>query len=217
MLNEHGVAAKFECQMYRNDGRVIWVSESAQAVWDAVGNLLGYEGRLEDLTGRKKAAAAATALAEVARPVSHSLDINVLAQQLADSIGALVGAPRSVVYSLDRASGDLVALAVYGEAQSALGSGTVLVKGFGPCRPVTTTDVLTDPRVWLTPEMRRRVEQAGYRAALAVPLLVKGEVVGAIAILEQKGRSFDDEEIRLAQAFADQAALALQNRGSSTS
>jgi GAF domain-containing protein len=47
------------------------------------------------------------------------------------------------------------------------------------------------------------------RAVLGVPLIVQGEVIDALAVGDRAGRSFDEREIRLAQAFADQAALAL--------
>src|SRR5690606_15374260 len=37
----------------RKDGSVIWISENARAVRDAQGNLLYYEGLVEDITKRK--------------------------------------------------------------------------------------------------------------------------------------------------------------------
>lgn len=45
----------------------------------------------------------------------------------------------------------------------------------------------------------------GSCALLSVPLVVKGTVIGALSIADRPGRVFD-EEIRLAEAFADQAA-----------
>ena len=43
----------FESQVYRQDGSVIWISESARTVRDAKGNMLYYEGTVEDITERK--------------------------------------------------------------------------------------------------------------------------------------------------------------------
>jgi GAF domain-containing protein len=65
--------------------------------------------------------------------------------------------------------------------------------------------------VTLTPEIRAAIERAPYRAVLAVPLLAKDSVVGALGIGDRAGRAFDDEEVELAQAFAAQAAVALEN------
>jgi two-component system sensor histidine kinase/response regulator len=46
---------KFESQVYRRDGSVIWISENARAVRDAQNRLLYYEGTVEDITARKRA------------------------------------------------------------------------------------------------------------------------------------------------------------------
>ena len=54
--------------------------------------------------------------------------------------------------------------------------------------------------------------QAGrYRSVLAVPLNVKGEIYGSICLYYRAARSFSQEEKELAVAFADQAALAIEN------
>ncbi|MGF1496226.1 MAG: PAS domain S-box protein [Elainellaceae cyanobacterium] len=45
----------FESEVYRKDGRPIWISENARAVRDAQGNLLCFEGTVEDITERKQA------------------------------------------------------------------------------------------------------------------------------------------------------------------
>jgi PAS domain S-box-containing protein len=46
---------KFESQMYRKDGTVIWVSEHARTVRDETGRILYYEGTLTDITAQKQA------------------------------------------------------------------------------------------------------------------------------------------------------------------
>ncbi len=46
---------KFESQVFRKDGTVIWISENARAVRDADQKLLYYEGTVEDITARKQA------------------------------------------------------------------------------------------------------------------------------------------------------------------
>jgi len=50
-----------------------------------------------------------------------------------------------------------------------------------------------------------------YGAMLAVPLLVKDKIYGTISLYYDKPREFSEEEIRLATAVADQAALAIEN------
>jgi signal transduction histidine kinase/ligand-binding sensor domain-containing protein len=50
-----------------------------------------------------------------------------------------------------------------------------------------------------------------HRSLLAVPLIVEDEVYGCIAFYYAEPQAFSDEEIALAMALADQAALAIEN------
>ncbi len=54
-IQRDGLVTRFESQVYRRDGSIIWISESARAVRDAAGNILYYEGTVEDITHRKRA------------------------------------------------------------------------------------------------------------------------------------------------------------------
>jgi PAS domain S-box-containing protein len=58
VLQARGVVSDFESQIYQQDGAIIWISENARAVRDTAGELLYYEGFVEDITQRKKAEAA---------------------------------------------------------------------------------------------------------------------------------------------------------------
>jgi len=58
LMNEEGTVSKFESQVYRRDGTVIWISEYARAVRDEeTGEVLYYEGTVEDITERKRSEA----------------------------------------------------------------------------------------------------------------------------------------------------------------
>jgi diguanylate cyclase (GGDEF)-like protein/PAS domain S-box-containing protein len=54
LLREQGTVKNFECQVYRKDGRKMWLSVSARAVSED-GVLVRYEGMNEDITPRKVA------------------------------------------------------------------------------------------------------------------------------------------------------------------
>ncbi len=161
--------------------------------------------------------AAAERLAEVGRLLSQSLDSAEVAQLIADNVLTLLGAEVATVCQLDPASGDMVVIALAGEVDH-IHRDMVLPAGAGVIGlavrervVVVTPDLLADPSVTLTPELQAAIERAAYRAALAVPLVVKDQIVGALGIGAKTGRVFTNEEIRLAQAFADPAAIALEN------
>jgi Amt family ammonium transporter len=69
-MAEHGSVTGFESQIYRKDGEIVWISENAREVRDAKGELLYYEGTIEDITDRKEAEAAQVAAKEVAEAAS---------------------------------------------------------------------------------------------------------------------------------------------------
>jgi GAF domain-containing protein/CheY-like chemotaxis protein len=159
-----------------------------------------------------------SALADLARMVSETLDFDPAAQRIADSVCSLLGARSSCLYRLDLASGALVAFAASREAGPSYRWEPVLPGGTGIAglaisqrRSVASADVLADARITYTDQARARIEQEPRCALLAVPLMVKGQVFGALAVNDRAGRVFDESEIRLAQTFADQAALALEN------
>lgn len=54
LLEQQDAIKGFESQVYCRDGSTIWISESARAVRDTNGNLLCYEGTVEDITERKR-------------------------------------------------------------------------------------------------------------------------------------------------------------------
>jgi PAS domain S-box-containing protein len=54
-MREDGRVFEFEIQFYRKDGSKIWTSTNARAVRDGSGEIVGYEGTIEDITERKRA------------------------------------------------------------------------------------------------------------------------------------------------------------------
>ena len=54
-------------------------------------------------------------------------------------------------------------------------------------------------------------ELTGVRTVIGIPMLNKGDVVGAIVVYRKEVRSFDDREIELIKNFAAQAVIAIEN------
>src|SRR5262249_14054845 len=52
---------------------------------------------------------------------------------------------------------------------------------------------------------------AGFRAALAVPMVREGRAVGSIAIGRAAAGEFSERQIKLLSTFADQALIAIEN------
>jgi len=159
-----------------------------------------------------------TALVDTTRLLSETLDFETVAARILATISSLLRTQYPVIFHLEPVSGDLLTVAVHEGIVPVLREHTRLPRGVGVVglavrerRTVVTPNVLEDPRITFTPEFRAAVERAPYRAVFGVPLIVGDRVIGAIGMGDVEGRVLQDEEIRLAEAFAAQAAIALEN------
>jgi len=156
------------------------------------------------------------ALAEVSRLVAGTLEPGPLAERIVQSVARLFAARSATLFRLDPTGVDLISVASASE-QGPIAP-IVFPLGIGAAgraaqtrQAVTSADVLTDPEISLTPAVRDWIERGGRRAALGVPLVANDAVVGVLSIGDSAGRVFDAEDVQVAQAFADQAGLALDN------
>jgi two-component system, NtrC family, sensor kinase len=81
--------------------------------------------------------------------------------------------------------------------------GRALVEG----RTVHIPDVVADPE-FNRPQAPRVI---GVRAAVSVPLLREGIVVGILSVIRTEPRPFSQKQIELVETFADQAVIAIEN------
>src|SRR5262249_25533437 len=131
---------------------------------------------------------------------------------------ALLGVKAALLFTYETESGSLVALAGAGDVADRLEPPVIFPRGTNVVgfavqerRPIFSSDALADPRFPSDPDARARFDASPDRTILALPLLVGDRVIGALSLRDATGRVFSADEVRLAQALADQAALALEN------
>jgi PAS domain S-box-containing protein len=74
--------------------------------------------------------------------------------------------------------------------------------------PVHILDAQTDPS---TEAVREAIVREGYHTLAALPLIGRGKKMGALAVYRDAIRAFAPEMLALAQSFANQAAVAIEN------
>ncbi|MEO6066635.1 MAG: GAF domain-containing protein [Gemmatimonadales bacterium] len=66
-----------------------------------------------------------------------------------------------------------------------------------------------DARLRVIPGLTEHILAAGFVSVIALPLIFGEEVIGVLAFGHDRPRSWESDELALARAFADQAALAI--------
>ena len=161
-------------------------------------------------------------LSAVGETLASTLDLQEVLDAIADSAIKVTGAQRAVVFEMDQAAGHLLARAVRGMA---VDKGYVVHLGQGAAgtavaqrAPVWSPDVVAEPppgydsmQVQAGMTLAEMATRFGYRAVLAVPVVSRDAVLGAVCIYWDEVHRPDEREIRLLSALARQAAIAMEN------
>ncbi len=154
------------------------------------------------------------AAAEVGRLLAATLDADRILDVIAEKCREILGAEAFGLFDL-QADGRLRYVRGFGldpafvrQHTLALGEG-VVGRAALERRSVQTVDLLTDPAIELGPAARARIEHEGSRALVAVPILIRSEILGVLAVYHAPGFRIPAEETEFLEILASHAAVAL--------
>lgn len=142
--------------------------------------------------------------------VSSDLTLDSVLDRILDGLGTVVPYTSASVQLLEPDGQHVTVIAVRGFAENVIGlhfaldGSTPNTSVIREAQPVTIPDVQEDWPLF-------RMFSTVIHSWLGVPLVVKGQVIGMITLDRMEVDAFREEEIGLAAAFADHAAVAIEN------
>jgi diguanylate cyclase (GGDEF)-like protein/PAS domain S-box-containing protein len=226
MLDAHKPFRSFEYRRILADGRVQYVEASGEPIFDAAGRFTGYRGVATEITERKETENRIRRLNRVYAVLSG---INALIVRVRDRDELFRESCRMAVEAggfrmawigvVDPAAKEVKPVAWQGVDAEYIQRMPVGLVDTGPQgrglagravrekTAIAIDDMTQDPRVLLKDEARER----GLRSLVMLPLIVRDEVVGVLALYAGEVAFFDHEEMKLLNELAGDIAFALDH------
>jgi len=171
--------------------------------------------RTRDLT---EALQRLTALAEVGRAVSSTLELHAVLDSIVVHAVRLTATDEGTIYEYDETHGQFLVSAACGMTDEhlaelravpvQLGEGAV-GRAIASGQPVQIPDVQA-PGAY-PGRLHELATKSGVRALLAVPLVREGRIIGGLIVRRREPGRFSSELVDLLGTFAAQSALTIQN------
>jgi GAF domain-containing protein len=152
---------------------------------------------------------------ELADTLASDYDLGEFLHLLVDRCAEILGADTAGVL-LETERGDLRLAAAVSEEMDAI-ERLEVDKDQGPCieayrrrEPVIAQDLDRDRERW--PDVAPRLVDMGMRSGYAFPLKLRQDCIGALSLYRRSAAEFHEDDVRLAQAFADVAAIGILQR-----
>jgi GAF domain-containing protein len=211
-----GVIVIYRIEVLRfTDGQIALMETFADQAAIAIEN-----SRL--LSELKRSVDELTALGEVGRALSSTLNLEAVLQTIVTRATQLTETAGCVIWEYDKPREEFRLLVSHytDDMDAAIlpsqGGVTTSPKGQGLTthvmeqrQPVQIPDIAVEG-AYESP-VRKPLIDVGHRALLGVPLLSEDEVIGVLAVTRKRPGEFEPEVVRLLSTLATQSSLAIQN------
>ena len=160
----------------------------------------------------KKFQAQLSALREITRAISAAWSLDQILALITRKTARVMDVDSCSIYLLDDGGEDLVLKATTGLAPQAVGHAHLKL-GEGLTghaaktgKPVAASQASRDPHFKYLPETKEKM----FQSLLAVPLVSRGKVIGAVNVQTREGREYSPDEIELLSIIADVAGGELE-------
>ncbi len=168
-------------------------------------------GRARLLAKERRRADEHAALLETMAAMSSELELSKVLQAVVSRAVALLGVSGGEVAIFEEQTNELVVLASDNIGKDSTGTRIAIGEGaMGTVAETREPIIIPSYHEWLG--QSPQYSDITVHSVMAAPLLIGKRLVGAIAIVHSDPkRIFNDEDLRLLNAFAPQAAIAIEN------
>jgi signal transduction histidine kinase len=175
-------------------------------------------GELRQLAGAfNRMTKSVQALIETSRQLSSTLDLDAVLRSVAGYALELVKADIAAIAPYDRETQEARVKVVLGgrstkvrdlviSPERGMGGAVLLQK-----TPLVSTDYLNDSGIVHEPRYDDICRAEGVVSAVAVPITLRGEIVGLLWVGHRTAKTFAPEDVDLLERMARQAAIAMEN------
>ncbi|HTP09832.1 MAG TPA: PAS domain S-box protein [Anaerolineae bacterium] len=216
-VRQEGYASsRLEFRVRHSAGHYLWLEASRQFVWDEHNQISSIVLISRDITSRKQSE---DALARYARSMGALYEISLEINTQPD-VAALLNA--IVLRAIDLLSVKMGGLYLINQEDHSLVLvtsmpselvGTVLQSGEGLAGRIVQSGLplfIADYSNW--PDRAAAFAHSRIGRTLGVPLKLRGNIIGVLSVEDAEPGLFSEQDVRLASLFADQAAIAIENR-----
>ncbi len=215
-----GFVKDFEVKFKKRDGTPIDCLITATARRDEKGEIIGYEGIIKDITLRKKMEEELSSrtkelemLYDLSVLMNQSLDLDRVIPTALEKVLSLTGFEMGTIYLLneDQETLELKYHKNYPShlvaAVSRLKRGEGVVGWTVERKEIVSFSIDQYPALSILPHLKKE----GVKGLVGIPLISKGEVVGAICLTSRENRTIRENEINFLKSIGNQIGMALEN------
>lgn len=217
---QKGFAKDFEVKLKRKDGTQFDALITSTARKDGEGKIIGYEGTVKDISERKRMEETLLqrtkeleTLYDLGILINQSLNLEQVIPLALEKVLSLTGFMMGTIYLLSD-DGEWLDLRYHynypshlAEVVKRLRKGEGVAGAAAEKKEVVIYSIDQYPSSRILPSLI----QEKVRMLVGIPLLSKGEAIGALCLTSQMDHVLEGEEIRLYKSIGNQIGMAIEN------
>jgi diguanylate cyclase (GGDEF)-like protein len=221
LLKKEGIVRDYELRLYKRNGDMIWVRDNVRAIKDESGNIYCYEGSLEDITERKLMEEAeheqrmlAESLRDTAAALSGTLEFEEVLDRILVNLGNVVQHDAANIMLVEKGLARIARSKgyIYDWEEEVRQASRFIIEDI-----LTLKNMHNSGKPLAIPDTRESdlwsnlPHSEWMRSYAGAPIRVKGKTIGFLNLNSGTPGFFTQTKADRLQAFADQAAIAIEN------